>query len=67
MDFATQFPNIAKEWNYEKNHGLLPENFVSGSGKKVWWKCKNGHEWEAEIRRRVQGKGCPYCDKKNIT
>lgn len=62
-DFATQFPNIAKEWNYEKNHGLLPENFVSGSGKKVWWKCKNGHEWEAEIRRRVQGKECPYCDK----
>ena len=62
-DFLTQFPEIAKEWNYEKNVGLSPENFVSGSGKKVWWKCKNGHEWEAHIRARVRGSGCPTCNK----
>ena len=28
---------------------------------KVWWKCKNGHEWEAVIHTRVKGVGCPYC------
>lgn len=63
-DFPTRFPEIAMEWHHEKNCGLIPENFVSGSGKKVWWKCKDGHEWKAEIRARVRGNGCPECAKQ---
>ena len=55
------FPEIAAEWNYEKNNGLLPQNFVPGSGQKVWWRCEKGHEWEAVIRSRTNGIGCPYC------
>ena len=63
-DFPTQFPEIAKEWNYEKNGGLLPENFVSGSGKKVWWKCKKcGYEWEQKIINRTRAPRCPKCGK----
>ena len=26
-DLATRYPNLAKEWDYTKNKGLLPENF----------------------------------------
>jgi hypothetical protein len=33
------FPKIAEEWHPTKNGNLKPENFVKGSGKKVWWKC----------------------------
>ena len=33
-------PKTAKEWNYEKNGRLKPENFTANSNKKVWWKCK---------------------------
>ena len=53
---------IAKEWNYEKNKNLNPNNVTMHSPKKVWWKCSKGHEWEATINSRTNKKnGCPYC------
>ena len=57
-------PEIAKEWNYEKNGNLKPEHFASNSNKKVWWKCNKGHEWQANIDSRTRGNGCPYCSGK---
>ena len=59
-DLKTLFPKIAKEWNYKRNGNLKPEDFLSKSGKKVWWKCSIcGYEWETEIRNRTNGHGCP--------
>ena len=55
---------LMKEWNQEKNILYNPADLTSGSSKKVWWKCKNGHEWEAVIHTRVKGVGCPYCMSK---
>ena len=63
-DLQTVNPSLAKEWNYEKNSILKPEDFTAHSGKKVWWKCKKGHEWQATINSRASGKGCPYCSNK---
>ena len=60
-DLKSQNPQLALEWNYEKNGSLKPEAITTGSGKRVWWKCKNGHEWEAVVADRNNGKGCPYC------
>ena len=54
-------PTLAKEWNYEKNGNLKPENFTEKSGQKVWWKCDKGHEWQSRIADRNRGRGCPYC------
>lgn len=54
-------PKLAKEWNWAKNDKLTPKNVVAGSGKKVWWKCKKGHEWQASINNRNRGRGCPFC------
>lgn len=65
-DLASLNPSLAAEWNYEKNMGLLPTMVSAGSGKSVWWKCKNGHEWQALIANRVEGRGCPYCSNKKI-
>lgn len=58
-------PYLAEEWNYEKNGDLKPNNVLCGSNKKVWWKCKKGHEWEATISKRTGGTGCPYCYKNS--
>ena len=55
---------LMKEWNYEKNGDLKPENFMPNSNKKVWWKCEEGHEWEAVISSRTAGRNCPYCSGK---
>ncbi|MBP3630740.1 MAG: zinc-ribbon domain-containing protein, partial [Clostridia bacterium] len=60
-DLVTINPNLASEWNYEKNEELKPEDCTSNSGKKVWWKCIKGHEWQATINSRNKGNGCPYC------
>ena len=57
-------PEAAKEWNYERNGRLHPENFAANSSKKVWWKCQAGHEWKAVLRSRNIGIGCPYCSGK---
>ena len=57
-------PEIAKEWNYEKNDGLSPEDVTPNSHKTVWWKCSEGHEWQAAIGNRHRGNGCPKCYKE---
>ena len=65
-DLETENPQLAREWNYEKNNGLTPSDVSSKSGKKVWWKCKNGHEWQANIANRSNGRRCPYCVGKKV-
>ena len=62
-DLVTKNQELLKEWNYEKNNlnKVYPDIVSRGSHKKVWWKCKNGHEWEALISNRVKGRNCPYC------
>ena len=55
------YPEIAKQWDYEKNYPKKPNEFLPGSGKKVWWKCNQGHEWCTTIHSRNRGSGCPYC------
>ena len=62
-DLYTVNPTLANEWNYEKNNGLTPADFLPNSGKKVWWKCSEGHEWQAIIQDRNKGSGCPICRK----
>lgn len=60
-DLKTINPKLAEEWNYKKNGDLRPELVKFASNKKVWWKCKNGHEWQASICNRNKKRGCPIC------
>ena len=63
-DLYTVNPTLANEWNYEKNNGLTPADFLPNSGKKVWWKCSEGHEWQATVNHRSNGTNCPICRKR---
>lgn len=65
-DLCSTHPELVKEWNYAKNANNLPEQYMGGSHKIVWWMCKKGHEWEAEIKSRATGVGCPYCAGKKV-
>ena len=60
-DLLTLNPTLAKEWNFEKNGTLTPDQVTAKSHKKVWWKCGKGHEWEAIVVNRTRGLGCPFC------
>ena len=69
-DLATLHPDLAAEWNYEKNGDLLPSRVAGSSNKKVWWKClAHGHEWQTNIcdRTRIGHRtNCPYCGNKKV-
>ncbi len=66
-DIATKFPNLMKEWNFERNIGVNPSQQLQYSNRKVWWKGPCGHEWQDTITHRTQGRGCPICNKQNRT
>ena len=62
-DLATMYPVLASEWDSEKN-SIGPDEVTSKSNKKVWWKCPEGHHYEAAISKRTNGSKCPYCAGK---
>lgn len=64
-DLQTINPTLFKEWNFSRNK-LRPDQVTAGSSIKVWWICKNGHEWEAVINNRSRGRGCPYCYRQTL-
>ncbi len=64
-DLATVYPELAAEWDYDKNGALLPNAITAKSGREVWWKCKEGHSWKAKPLHRQKG-GCPYCGGKKV-
>ena len=63
-NLSANFPELLKEWHYEKNNPLKPHELKSGSNKKVWWKCEKGHEWKTSPNKRTGSDktGCPYCN-----
>lgn len=67
-DLASQYPDVAAEWDYEKNGDLTPEMVTRGSKRKVWWICsKHGVSWESSIGPRVKGCGCKKCRSEKIS
>ena len=60
LPLSVTHPELAKEaydWD--------PNDFTSGSGKKVDWLCKSGHKYSSSISHRTNMKsGCPYCARK---
>lgn len=69
-DLMTTDPQIAAEWNYEKNGSRMPQNTSRHSLYPVWWKGACGHEWKDKVANRtIEGAGCIYCEssfKKNL-
>lgn len=60
-DLASLLPDIAAQWHPNKNSPLTASEVTSKSGKKVWWVCERGHEFEAIISNRLTKDHCPVC------
>lgn len=56
------YPALARQWHPTLNEAG-PDQVGAGSKEKAWWKCAEGpdHEWEAVVRNRALGQGCPFC------
>ncbi len=65
-DLLTTHRDLCKEWHPTKNEGLSPTDVTFGSHKKVWWIGKCGHEWQAVVKNRANGIGCPICSGKQV-
>ena len=61
-DLKTTHPAIAKlafEWD--------PKTLKAGSNKKMKWKCKKGHIWEAAVYSiAIVGNGCSVCSGHKV-
>ena len=62
-DLATKNPELVLEWHPDKND-IKPSEVTRGSKIKVWWRCSEGHEWQASIANRTKGSNCPECAKQ---
>ena len=65
-DLSTINSKLAKEWNYKKNK-VSPSEIIARTGKKYWWICKLGHEYEASPLDRFYGRGCSICNTERST
>ena len=50
------------------NGDLGPDGIVSGSARRVWWRCEYGHAWRISAYNRTSGadRGCPYCGDRKV-
>lgn len=66
-NLAVTNPGLAKEWHPTRNGYLTPRNITPGSGRKIWWICSNGHEWQAPVYSRSRGSNCPVCHRSSVS
>ena len=59
-DFASQYPQLAKEWSEKNKVGA--DAVTSSKAGLFWWHCPScGGEYSAWISSRIDGSRCPYC------
>lgn len=64
-----RYPQLIRQYDYERNHPLVPANIPARSSLQLWWKCDKGedHRWQASASNRAQGTGCPFCAGKKLS
>jgi len=67
-NFATEYPDLLTEWDWEKNNPKKPEDYTRRTSSKVWWKCKEGHSWKTSISNRTRDtrNSCPCCSNRML-
>jgi len=64
---AATHPDVAAQWDYDRNQSLTPDAVSAGSRRKVWWRCLEpdcGHSWSVRVKNRTGGSGCPKCARR---
>ncbi len=61
QSLAEQDDELTSQWHPTRNGDLIPADVTGNSGRKAWWLCARGHEWQAMINNRTKARGCPKC------
>jgi len=54
-------PELAAQLHPTRNGATTAEAVSAGSPVCLWWACPRGHDWQAPVKDRIRGAGCPYC------
>lgn len=54
-------PNYLQLWDYAKNADIHPEEIHFNSARKIWWRCKKGHEFLRSIQQMNSDSDCEIC------
>ena len=66
-NLLTEFPYIARQWDYINNGSLTPLDVIPKGSQKVWWRCEYNptHNWQDKIANRtLLYRSCPICSKQ---
>lgn len=63
VSLLDKVPEITKQWAYDLNGNIRPEDVTYGSNKKYWFRCEKGHTYEAKPKHKSQPNptGCKIC------
>lgn len=64
ISFAEKHPELVPEWSEENEQ--KPGEVSYGSNKKILWNGACGHRWEATVKNRGNGSGCPFCTGNQV-
>jgi len=53
-NLAVHYPDLAKEWDFEKNYPIRPEDIAPKTNKIYFWLCSKGHSYSASPNNRVK-------------
>ena len=75
-DLATKYPELAEQWDYERNGDIIPQKVTTRSNYNAWWvypydDSKTGRHfvfrWKATVYNRTRNKtGCPFLSGKAV-
>ena len=63
-----EYPEIAKDWDYDKNK-ITPDKVLPFTNKRYYWKCEKGHSYLASPNARcskVKHAGCSICSGRQL-
>ena len=59
---AAKRPDLVGELDPVREAGVDPWRLAAGSHRRLWWRCAQGHSWQASVANRARlGSGCPVC------
>ena len=66
--FQEQYPNLAKDWDWDRNGTLMPNMFAASGDYKFYWicrKCGKSYRMSMTNRRKVNPETCPFCARSS--
>ena len=64
--FNKSFASHEKAEFWADKNKLIPRYIFKCAGKKVWFNCNCGHEFEISLAHVKEGKWCPYCVNQKL-